>query len=307
MTSPTCNSELPEKILQDSLPYKHGLEGEIYFGLDWMPIDCSSTSGSPGTTRSLSFDDAAMCVGVLPESKGFKPTTYGQCMERSFSNQSLAYSDGLHLLDVETEDPQPNVSWPDSLSQQVTYDDYDGPSGLGLLTPRNTPYGDEDKDAIPKSTTCYIPNWNTVSGSKSKTGSSRRSSSQRGVSKPKTGKKQPHSSRTKSLNPDSRIDVDASPLDSKRNHNLTEKRYRTRLNGQFETLLLAVPTKLVSASRSCNFGSDSQKISKSEVLILARQHIRYLEDKHSELERENQALRKDLERLKEAWEGIGTA
>ncbi|KAF4626819.1 hypothetical protein G7Y89_g11333 [Cudoniella acicularis] len=67
------------------------------------------------------------------------------------------------------------------------------------------------------------------------------------------------------------------------NHNLIEKQYRTRLNGQFETLLQTLPREVVGDAAE-------KRVSKAEVLVLAKERIRELEREKRLLEEENQGL-----------------
>lgn len=86
-----------------------------------------------------------------------------------------------------------------------------------------------------------------------------------------------------------------SPLKHARlNHNQVEKQYRNRLNGQFETLLLVLP-------REDEDNGEEKKVSKAEVLILARKHIRDLEKGTKRLEEENERLEAMIGGLKERW------
>ncbi|CZR51954.1 uncharacterized protein PAC_01831 [Phialocephala subalpina] len=86
-------------------------------------------------------------------------------------------------------------------------------------------------------------------------------------------------------------------LDGNFKHNLTEKRYRSRLNDKFETLLSALPPSLVADTQT-SADHPEKKISKAEVLILAKEHIRALERAAEDLEGQNQALSDDMERLR---------
>jgi hypothetical protein len=92
------------------------------------------------------------------------------------------------------------------------------------------------------------------------------------------------------------------------NHNLTEKRYRSKLNTQFATLLSALPTDLVVDRDLCHDGGEysdqrTSKVSKAEVLILAKEHIAALEKTRKALEKENRNLSNDMKHLKELWDG----
>ncbi len=89
------------------------------------------------------------------------------------------------------------------------------------------------------------------------------------------------------------------------NHNLTEKRYRCRLNGQFETLLSVLPSDLVNGAEGVETGDGkSRNVSKAEVLILAKAHIEALEKRKRGLEKQGRRLRGEAERWRKAWEGI---
>ncbi|KAL5316886.1 hypothetical protein ACEPPN_015938 [Leptodophora sp. 'Broadleaf-Isolate-01'] len=82
------------------------------------------------------------------------------------------------------------------------------------------------------------------------------------------------------------------------NHNQVEKQYRNRLNGQFETLLLALPRE---AGDGDGDGGEEKKVSKAEVLVLAMKHIRDLERDRRRLEEENEKLEHVMEELTERW------
>lgn len=78
-------------------------------------------------------------------------------------------------------------------------------------------------------------------------------------------------------------------------HNLVEKQYRNRLNSQFESLLNVLPEQI----RSSGDGGESdggaadwgdRRVSKGEVLEMARKHIKSLEQERDMLERENNEL-----------------
>jgi hypothetical protein len=90
----------------------------------------------------------------------------------------------------------------------------------------------------------------------------------------------------------------AAALNTKRSHNLTEKKYRNRLNGYFDTLLSAIPRKSgASDSDSIMVDVPEKKVSKGEVLVLALEYIHALEKQKEFLEQEKKTLGDDLERL----------
>ncbi|KAJ2904945.1 hypothetical protein MKZ38_006810 [Zalerion maritima] len=75
-------------------------------------------------------------------------------------------------------------------------------------------------------------------------------------------------------------------------HNMVERNYRTRLNTEYEKLLLAVPVP-----------SDGKKLSKHEVLELAREHIQSLEAECAVMRDENTELKKRIEELTALYQG----
>ncbi|EFX00414.1 helix-loop-helix DNA-binding domain containing protein [Grosmannia clavigera kw1407] len=91
---------------------------------------------------------------------------------------------------------------------------------------------------------------------------------------------------------------------TKGSHNLVEKQYRNRLNAQFEGLMSALPETLKSQGGSAEFGEANnpdaadRRISKAEVLDMARMHIQNLEQERDLLARERDGLRETVEKLK---------
>lgn len=173
-----------------------------------------------------------------------------------------------------------------------------------LPQPFTAPSG--DLDPFPTTAT-YKPCWATAWGSRRPESS--RSSPQR--RKHSSGSKQPARDRRSSLrkqplsknyDPGGRAECSSPDLPSsksKRSHNLTEKKYRTRLNGYFETLLSAVPKRAGRGEVEGPGGEPEKKISKGEVLVLAMEYIRELERDQGELEAQRRALASDMEHLKD--------
>ncbi|KAF4338240.1 Allergen Fus c 3 [Fusarium beomiforme] len=93
-------------------------------------------------------------------------------------------------------------------------------------------------------------------------------------------------------------------------HNLVEKQYRNRLNAQFESLLNALPEQARHGDGGSGNGNEDnesdhandvdRRVSKGEVLEMARKHIQALERERSQLELENLELQGNLRRLKES-------
>ncbi|KAM5353793.1 hypothetical protein ACJ41O_000443 [Fusarium nematophilum] len=88
-------------------------------------------------------------------------------------------------------------------------------------------------------------------------------------------------------------------------HNLVEKQYRNRLNAQFESLLSALPEHARHGGPGNGDDNESEgandpdrRVSKGEVLEMARKHIQALEQERNQLERENLELQGNLRRLK---------
>ncbi|KAH6679005.1 hypothetical protein B0J14DRAFT_579824 [Halenospora varia] len=87
----------------------------------------------------------------------------------------------------------------------------------------------------------------------------------------------------------------------KTTHNLVEKQYRTRLNGQFSTLLRSLPPDVVGTKIVGYSNRDSapeKKVSKAEVLVLAKEYIKSLERTKKALEDDKERLLADVQWLK---------
>lgn len=86
-------------------------------------------------------------------------------------------------------------------------------------------------------------------------------------------------------------------------HNQVEKQYRNRLNHQFERLLAILPTPIDESGgiegEDAARNSD-RRLSKVEVLDMARQHIQMLEREASELEQQRQELVSSIGRMTES-------
>lgn len=174
----------------------------------------------------------------------------------------------------------------------------------------------------PSSTTTYQPNW----GSSSTQCSSASSSSSTIVTNSKRRKSsdteaRPSQSRSKSesttrlrstrtscyrnfpatapaKSPSSSSSSYEASKGSRTIHNQVEKQYRNRLKGQFETLFQALPKDLEKD------GVD-QRVSKAEVLVLAKRHIIQLEREKKVLEEERSGLEGDVLELKSKFVAMG--
>ncbi|KAE9379618.1 hypothetical protein N431DRAFT_364866 [Stipitochalara longipes BDJ] len=86
-------------------------------------------------------------------------------------------------------------------------------------------------------------------------------------------------------------DADAENLPKSRvSHNMVEKMYRTRLNTQFTSLLEAIPTEItvLQFDGYVDTGGRRGRVSKGDVLTLAKGYIRTLEEGKRSLEQENE-------------------
>ncbi|KAI8951980.1 hypothetical protein F4801DRAFT_542329 [Xylaria longipes] len=87
---------------------------------------------------------------------------------------------------------------------------------------------------------------------------------------------------------------------SRETHNNVEKQYRNRLNAHFESLLSALPERMQSADgeEGGDLDAADRRVSKAEVLEMARRHIKSLERECAVLEGERDELRDNMERLR---------
>ncbi|OAA65606.1 helix-loop-helix DNA-binding domain containing protein [Niveomyces insectorum RCEF 264] len=128
--------------------------------------------------------------------------------------------------------------------------------------------------------------------------------------KPKQPIKMEDGAHTAGLSPDSSPsspDPNAENLTSeerraRQNHNVVEKQYRNRLNAQFERLLAILPANESNASEgSTRHGDfDDRRMSKAEVLELARRRIHSLEQERKQLRAERQNLLENVSIMQRA-------
>jgi hypothetical protein len=92
------------------------------------------------------------------------------------------------------------------------------------------------------------------------------------------------------------------------NHDLSEKRYRSRLNNQFETLVAALPASMIAENEGSIGGADDRRekrISKADVLSLARGHIEPLGKRGLDLEESNEKLKGNLKTVNDMLSAAG--
>lgn len=85
-------------------------------------------------------------------------------------------------------------------------------------------------------------------------------------------------------------------------HNMIEKQYRTRLNIQFTNLLEAIPQEVIGTQFDDydDVGGRKGKVSKGDVLALAKRYIQTLEQDKQSLERENKEHKQSISHLRAA-------
>ncbi|KAI1824849.1 hypothetical protein F4861DRAFT_504427 [Xylaria intraflava] len=95
--------------------------------------------------------------------------------------------------------------------------------------------------------------------------------------------------------------VTAEERKSRETHNNVEKQYRNRLNAHFESLLSALPETMQNGEGEETgdvLDSGDRRVSKAEVLEMARRHIKSLERECGILEGERDELRVHVQRLR---------
>ncbi|ERT01069.1 hypothetical protein HMPREF1624_02306 [Sporothrix schenckii ATCC 58251] len=85
---------------------------------------------------------------------------------------------------------------------------------------------------------------------------------------------------------------------ARQNHNIVEKQYRNRLNSQFERLLSILPAnQMEGADTGKSVDFDERRMSKAEVLDLARRRIHALESEIKQLYADRDNLRNNVATL----------
>jgi hypothetical protein len=181
-------------------------------------------------------------------------------------------------------------------------DDESQPSSYNMRSPSDSQYRQ------PAWGRCKSPHRNSTSGGTSNHSAKRRKSSSSSMSPPEMGHRLRSTTTNASAHRPSTSSSSLSSLSSvssvsvtkgaRTNHNQVEKQYRNRLNGQFETLLQTLP-------REDGGYTGEKRVSKAEVLVLAKKHIMELERERRALEAENMDLENSVEELKRRWVGLG--
>lgn len=88
---------------------------------------------------------------------------------------------------------------------------------------------------------------------------------------------------------------------ARQNHNVVEKQYRNRLNIQFERLLAILPANQADVDGASRHGEfDDRRMSKAEVLDMARRRIHALEQERKQLHAEREALLENVNIMQRA-------
>jgi hypothetical protein len=88
-------------------------------------------------------------------------------------------------------------------------------------------------------------------------------------------------------------------------HNMVEKQYRNRLNGQFENLLNTLPAEMRKYKIEDTWGDGDhplKRVSKIETLVMATNYIQGLEKKEETLVEQQKILQAKEQNLKELWQ-----
>jgi len=106
-----------------------------------------------------------------------------------------------------------------------------------------------------------------------------------------TGKPRKKQAQTTIIFPQSSI-----PPTPKTNHNAIEKQYRNRLNDKFEALLSVLPSHETERA-----GGSLGKVSKGDVLILAKDYIESLKKSRDAMQEDRQFLEDNVKGMQEVW------
>lgn len=246
----------------------------------------SSTLWSPGAFCNASFQDGTLDEDIFEKS-----------LDGFFS--TCAVSD-IPCLDLSQafSDPEPVPFDGEDLVSELNLEPSQLQTASGAIEAnesfRHAVTSSPEPELCKKKKSSYTPAWKADSSAKTPK-RPRKSAKTSKDTTPKSSKRSPTTSE-----PDNGAGSNSA---LRANHNLTEKLYRNRLNGQFETLLSALPPAHDAGDAR---NGEEKRVSKAEVLILAKEHIRALEQTRLELEKERTGLVDDVESLKGVWIGMNT-
>ncbi|KAM0555826.1 hypothetical protein ACHAPJ_006223 [Fusarium lateritium] len=284
-------------------------DGAARFGHDWMngidttampfsgldasyeastnPLQSPETPSLDNTVFPSPLTDLAYLdhpFGDFP-SNGYAipPTTPGQFPVHPPHRTSSTFSEGY---DLSSGSPSLGAIWPPHVSPVATFLPTP-PMADELSAAESEPEGDnqddddydDDEDSEPATKKRKRPTATNKSKAKGKDGN----------------KRNPTQLRTASRAPKKRGAAAAQPrhpsetteeVKARAAHNQVEQQYRKRLNTHFERLLAVLPAPGTEGGIA-----NDRRVSKAEVLDLARERIRALEKQTARLERERRELR----------------
>jgi len=282
-------SALPQSPFHESPLSSDSASADIYQDPSWNPFEQSfaGTQDNPANavflSNTKSYQQELASRNYLPgDLRGYNGHPY---ISLSAIDETSQYEDGCD----ESDDTPPYIKEEEELQQQQKEK-----WQLAWGNPRGSRRGSTTSSKSTNSST-------TLKQHK------RRKSSDQGGPKsptspgflPKNTQKLRSTSASSSSKPISSPTA-LSPNKSypRKNHNQVEKQYRNRLNGQFETLLQTLPRDEAGYP-------GEKRVSKAEVLVLAKKHIMDLERETRMLEDENKTLAGDVEGLKRRWVELG--
>ncbi|KAM0344878.1 hypothetical protein ACHAPU_007010 [Fusarium lateritium] len=207
------------------------------------------------------------------------PTTPGQYPVHPPHRTSSTFSEGFDLSSVS---PSLGAVWPAHVSPATTF--LPTPPMAEELSPASTEPEEDNQDD---------DDYDDDSEPASK--KRKRSTSAKTRAKKDTSKRNPTQLRTASRAPKKRGAAAAQPrhpsetteeVKARAAHNQVEQQYRKRLNTHFERLLDVLPAPGTEGGIA-----NDRRVSKAEVLDLARERIRALEKQTARLDRERRELR----------------
>jgi hypothetical protein len=265
-----------------AMPFS-GLDASYEASTQQNPLQSPETPSLDNTVFPSPLTDLAYLDRSFGDfsSNGYAihPATPGQFPVHPPHRTSSTFSEGY---DLSSGSPSLGAVWPAHVSPAATF----------LPTP---PMADElsPAESEPEEDNQDDDDYDDDSEPASK--KRKRSTSTRTRAKKDTNKRNPTQLRTASRAPKKRGAAAAQPrhpsetteeVKARAAHNQVEQQYRKRLNTHFERLLAVLPAPGTEGGIA-----NDRRVSKAEVLDLARERIRALEKQTARLERERRELR----------------
>ncbi|KAF5019313.1 hypothetical protein F66182_8687 [Fusarium sp. NRRL 66182] len=257
-----------------AMPFS-GLDASYEASTQQNPLHSPETSSLDNTVFPSPMADFAF--GDFSAGYSIPPTTPGQFPVHPPHRTSSTLSEGY---DLSSASPSIGAVWPAHVSPAATF----------LPTP---PMAEADELSAAESEA--NPDSESSSSSDSEPASKKRKRATKNKNKVKDAKRNPTQLRTASRAPKKRGAAAAQPrhpsetteeVKARAAHNQVEQQYRKRLNAHFERLLAVLPAPGTEGGIA-----NDRRVSKAEVLDLARERIRALEKQTARLERERRELR----------------